>query len=106
MGKSKLFAQPILHRPLQSVAIAQVAGPLEITAGFSGFFQLEIGQTPIQMGLGVFRLDFQTLIKISLGLRVLIQGVVGIAAIVVCLGIFRLDPDGLAEVVNGLLVLL
>jgi hypothetical protein len=47
----QLFAVTILHCPLQSVTITQVAGPPEIFTGFSGLLQLEINQTPIQVGL-------------------------------------------------------
>ena len=48
---SFLFAVTILHRPLQSVTITEVAGPSEIFTGFSGLLQLEISQTPIKVGL-------------------------------------------------------
>ncbi len=46
-----LFAKTILHCPLQSVTITQVAGPPEIFTGFSCLLHLEINQTPIQVGL-------------------------------------------------------
>ncbi len=50
-GGSQLFAKTILHCPLQSVTITQVAGPPEIFTGFSCLLHLEINQTPIQVGL-------------------------------------------------------
>jgi hypothetical protein len=102
----QLFAVAILHCPLQSVTITQIARPPEIFTGFLAFFHLEISQPAIQECLCVFRPELKALIEICLGFLILIQGVIGIAAIVKGFGILRFHPDGLTEIVDGLLMTL